>query len=338
MAKNETFCEFAGKITSMVSKATSLGHVFEQDVLVKKLLDAVPDKYFKLVASIEQSVEIDSMMFEDVVGRLKAFEERLRGRERASNSQRQLLFNRSESNYKGKSYDQSGSQGKGWPISQGRGRGRDTGGQARDIEDQHGCENRGGQGRGPSQTVQRRTNDRQRGRKDRSHVQCCRCDEFGHLAYMCPEHMKKKVESNLNKIDVHFVYHKRLSENSFLKGDQKTVFLNEDGVIPKRFETKPMEKEGKVKFGDESCIDIQGKGSVLVEWKTGEQRLLTDVYYIPFLQCNIISGQATKGGCDIHMKHDFLTVKDDTCKLLMKVTRTKNLLYNIGLMITSLGK
>ncbi|XP_076943170.1 uncharacterized protein LOC143613315 [Bidens hawaiensis] len=51
MTENETVDEFAGKITGMVSKATGLGHVFEQDVLVKKLLDAVPDKYFNLVAS-----------------------------------------------------------------------------------------------------------------------------------------------------------------------------------------------------------------------------------------------------------------------------------------------
>ena len=83
MAEDETVDEFVGKITGMVSKATGLGHVFEQDVLVKKLLDAVPDKYFNLVASIEQTVDLDSMRFEAAVGRLKAFEERLRGRERA---------------------------------------------------------------------------------------------------------------------------------------------------------------------------------------------------------------------------------------------------------------
>ncbi|XP_076944583.1 uncharacterized protein LOC143615310 [Bidens hawaiensis] len=79
MDENETVDEFARKITSMVSKATSLGHVFEQDVLVKKLLDAIPDKYFQLVASIEQSVVLDSLMFEDAIGRLKAFEERYEG-------------------------------------------------------------------------------------------------------------------------------------------------------------------------------------------------------------------------------------------------------------------
>ncbi|XP_076940891.1 uncharacterized protein LOC143610241 [Bidens hawaiensis] len=167
-----------------------LGHVFKQDVLVKKLLDAVPKKYFQLVASIVQSVDLDSLMFEDAIGRLKAFEECLRGRERASNS-----------------------QGKGWPSSQGRGRGRETGGQDRDDEDQDGCKNRDGQDRGSRQSGQRRTNDRQRGRKDRSQVQCYRCDEFGHFAALCPER------------------------------DQKTVLLNEDSVIPKRFKTEPMEKD-----------------------------------------------------------------------------------------------
>ncbi|XP_076944787.1 uncharacterized protein LOC143615570 [Bidens hawaiensis] len=218
MAENETVDEVAGKITSMVPKATSLSHVFEQDVLVKKLLDAVPDKYFQLVASIKKSIDLDSLMFEDAIGRLKAFEERLRGRERASNSQGQLFFNRSEGSYKGKSYDQSGSRGKGWPSSQGRGRGCETGGQDRDDEDQDGCENRGGQDRGSSHKGQRRTNDRQRGRKDRSQVQCYRCDEFGHFAAMCPESMKKKEESNLNKVD-------NFDTSLFMiKGDQRQFY------------------------------------------------------------------------------------------------------------------
>ncbi|KAJ0751979.1 putative retrotransposon gag domain-containing protein [Helianthus annuus] len=95
---------------------------------------------------------------------------------------------------------------------------------------------------------------------------------------------------------------------------------------------------GKVKFGDGSCIDIRGKESVLLEGKTGEKRLLTDVYYIPSLQSNILSlGQATEGGCDIHMKRDLLTIHDDTGKLMMKVTRTKNRLYKINLKIASSG-
>ena len=56
--------------------------------------------------------------------------------------------------------------------------------------------------------------------------------EFGHFASSCPERMKKKEEFNLNKID-----------NFDPSFDKKTVFLNEDGVIPKRFEPEPMEKD-----------------------------------------------------------------------------------------------
>ncbi|XP_076951387.1 uncharacterized protein LOC143624711 [Bidens hawaiensis] len=168
MAENETVDQFAGKIIGMVSKATSLGHEFEQDVLVKKLLDAVPEKYFNLVASIEQTVDLDSMRFEDAVGRLKTFEESLRGRERASESQSQLLFNRLEGSNKGKSYDRSSNRGRGGSSSSERGRGRDTGGQG---------------------TYQ--TEGRVRERKDRSQIKCFRRDEMGHFASSCLERRRE---------------------------------------------------------------------------------------------------------------------------------------------------
>ncbi|KAJ0537515.1 putative RNA-directed DNA polymerase [Helianthus annuus] len=231
--------------------------------------------------------------------------------------------------------------------------------QDRDDEDQDGSQSRDGQDHGSKQTSQRRTNDRQTGRKDRSQVQCYRCDKFGHFASGCPDRMKKQDEANLIKSD-------DFDPSLFMmRCDQETVFLNEEWVIPKRFETKPMEKDtwylnngasnhmtgnrayffelnervtGKVKFGDGSCIDIRGKGSVLLEGKTGKKRLLTDVYCIPSLQSNIISlGQATEGGCDIHMKRDLLTIHDDTGKLMMKVTRTENRLYKINLKVASPG-
>ena len=50
---------------------------------------------------------------------------------------------------------------------------------------------------------------------------------------------------------------------------------------------------GKLKFGDGSCVDIGGKGSIIFEGKNGEQTLLPDIYFIPDLRSNILSlGQA----------------------------------------------
>lgn len=106
---------------------------------------------------------------------------------------------------------------------------------------------------------------------------------------------------------------------------QETIYLNESKVIPSDVDSKgddiwfldngasnhmtgklalfsELNKgvNGKVKFGDDSYVDICGKGSIVFEGKTGEQRVLTDVYYIPSLKANIISlSQASESGCDI---------------------------------------
>jgi hypothetical protein len=70
----------------------------------------------------------------------------------------------------------------------------------------------------------------------------------------------------------------------------------------------------------------------LPKGKTGEQRLLTNVYYIPSLRSNITSlGQASKCGSDIRIKDDYFSMHDSQGKLLMKVKRTLNRPYKIKL-------
>ncbi|GKA50389.1 uncharacterized mitochondrial protein-like protein [Tanacetum coccineum] len=60
---------------------------------------------------------------------------------------------------------------------------------------------------------------------------------------------------------------------------------------------------GRVRFGDGSCVSIKGKGSILLQGKNGEQRLLKNVYYILALRSNVISlGQATISGYDISIQ------------------------------------
>lgn len=106
----------------------------------------------------------------------------------------------------------------------------------------------------------------------------------------------------------------------------EVVYLNERNVIPKQLFTTTGDNlwyldngasnhmtgnleyftkidksiTGKVRFGDDSRINIKGKGSILFNTSSGERKILTDVYYIPDLQSNIISlGQATESGCEV---------------------------------------
>ncbi|XP_023763587.1 uncharacterized protein LOC111912075 [Lactuca sativa] len=66
------------KISGISSSYVSLGENLANGVLVRKLLDSVPDKYLQLVASIEQYADVDDMPFEEAIGRLKAYESRLK--------------------------------------------------------------------------------------------------------------------------------------------------------------------------------------------------------------------------------------------------------------------
>ncbi|GJT98735.1 putative RNA-directed DNA polymerase [Tanacetum coccineum] len=89
---------------------------------------------------------------------------------------------------------------------------------------------------------------------------------------------------------------------------------------------------GYVKFGNESKVRIEGKGSIVFQCKNGELRKLDEVYYIPDLFSNIISlGQLAEGGDEIKIKDPFLWVHDTTGNLLVKVQRSPNRLYKIEL-------
>ncbi|BAF25780.1 Os09g0551200 [Oryza sativa Japonica Group] len=90
MKKTETIDEFAGKISGLANAMSGLGATMTDDELVKKLLDSVPEKFLHIIAAIEQFCDLDTMPFEEAIGRLKAFEERIR--KHSDNDGEQLLL------------------------------------------------------------------------------------------------------------------------------------------------------------------------------------------------------------------------------------------------------
>ncbi|GJY49669.1 zinc finger, CCHC-type containing protein [Tanacetum coccineum] len=91
---------------------------------------------------------------------------------------------------------------------------------------------------------------------------------------------------------------------------------------------------GRVRFGDGSYVQIKGRGSILLGCRNQEQKIVSNVYYIPNLKSNILSlGQLTEIGCKVIMDGNKLTLYDKSKKLLMKVERSKNRLYSIRLQI-----
>lgn len=68
---------------------------------------------------------------------------------------------------------------------------------------------------------------------------------------------------------------------------------------------------GRVRFGDGSTDNIEGKGSITLQCKNGEERVLKDVYYIPTLCNNIISlGQISEEGHKVMIDGEMLWIYD----------------------------
>lgn len=69
---------FVGKLSEISTKTASLGEIMEDPQLVKKFLKSLPRrKYIHMVASLEQMLDLNTCSFEDIVGRLKDYEERI---------------------------------------------------------------------------------------------------------------------------------------------------------------------------------------------------------------------------------------------------------------------
>ena len=95
MVDGEKLDVFVGKISGMAARYAGLGATLGDAAMVKKLLDSVPDQLYTAVAGIEQFCDVNTITFDEALGRLKAFEERTERRKQRNGGDRgdgQLLL------------------------------------------------------------------------------------------------------------------------------------------------------------------------------------------------------------------------------------------------------
>ncbi|GKD60519.1 zinc finger, CCHC-type containing protein [Tanacetum coccineum] len=184
MKEDETIDTFTAKLTTIVNKAASLGNTMDDETLVRKLLNAVPDRFLQIVASIEQYSDLDTMSLDEAIGRLETFKERLKYKnERLVNTQEGLLFTRHED--QGQQFRRHGHGG----FNQSRGQEN-----IRFRSEKKNWES--------SQNNFKKETDSNSNKftHDKIKVLCFRCKEYGHFANKCPS--KKEEQSNLIEEDL----------------------------------------------------------------------------------------------------------------------------------------
>ncbi|GJV39898.1 zinc finger, CCHC-type containing protein [Tanacetum coccineum] len=328
------------KLNNIVTKASGLGSTFDQQTLVRKLLSSVPKRFIQIVAAIEQFTDLEETTLDETIGRLKTFEERINlFNGNPSDNQDKLLF---------ANHDNSSNHDKGFRNS-----GQEKFRSSQDNK-HDGKSKQFNNDRKPSHKFKK--NNFQKGTKDSSKVKCYNCNKFGHVRRNCKQKDRGQEQSNLVQEDVEptllmavqgkvdkgeeiFLNEKEIKPKKYISTDESLWYLDNGASnhmtgIRTHFKEIDRKISGRIRFGDGSYVEIKGRGSILLECKNKEQRVIPNVYYIPNLKSNILSlGQLTENGCKIIMQNNILLLYGQDQKLLMRVERSRNRLYKINLKI-----
>ncbi|CAL1392261.1 unnamed protein product [Linum trigynum] len=338
MDDSEEIGEFATKLISLVSEIRTMGGELKDAQVVERFFSAVPDRFSSIISTIEQWGDVEAMSVSEAVGRLKAFDRSTRTR-------------RSERNEDGNDQLMMVTRGQIKNMIQ---KGRIIG---------EGSSERSHASR-QDDDVERRNSDVKKEKKhrkfDKSKIKCFNCNVMGHFASECRKPKRERANLVLEEdddVDEPALLMMESCEIATLGVASKgEVYLSEERVLPKLIGSQThswyldsgasnhmtgiVEKfveldesiQGKVKFGDGSSVEICGRGSVLLQCGTGEQKVLTNVYYIPQLKNNIISmGQLDENGCKIVIEDGVMCVLDRQRKMLAKVKRARNRLYILSI-------
>ncbi|XP_023738658.1 uncharacterized protein LOC111886632 [Lactuca sativa] len=190
MAEKESIDSFAGKLSEIASQSASLGETIKESKMVKKLLKSAPRKFLHIVASLEQVLDLKTIGFEDIVGRLKAYEERVKEADESSEGSKALFVDGGNQSWrrKGKVINQgTGTTGNNIHGSSGSG----SGSCGSNMSSGSGSKAKQAQRQSNSSRSNSKPNfnfdPNSKPKKDRSKIICYRCDKPGHFASQCSD-------------------------------------------------------------------------------------------------------------------------------------------------------
>nr|GEZ94468.1 zinc finger, CCHC-type [Tanacetum cinerariifolium] len=172
----------------------------EDETLVGKLLNVVPDRYLQIVASIEQYSDLSEMTLEEAIGRLKTYEERIKYKKgKQVDNHEKLMFTRHENKRK---------------YFRGRGREKHKFSQRRNHENFK-------EERKDEETSHRsyNKNNFKKSNYDTSKLQCYKCKKIGLVApkYNGASNHMTRIREHFKELDEKVSGKVRFEDGSYIK-------------------------------------------------------------------------------------------------------------------------
>nr|GEU34834.1 hypothetical protein [Tanacetum cinerariifolium] len=96
MKEDKLIDSFTRKLMSIITKAATCGLMFDEYTKVQKVLNAVPDKFLPVVAIIEMIVDFKTVKLEEIIKKLKTYEERIKFRKESQEDNRRWNGDKSQ--------------------------------------------------------------------------------------------------------------------------------------------------------------------------------------------------------------------------------------------------
>jgi hypothetical protein len=292
----ESVEDFGMRITNLVGNLRALGEIVEDVRVVKKFLCMVPARFTQVVVTIEMFCDLKQLSVDELVGRLRAAEDRFDDKiEHLVDKTGCLLLaevqwlEKHKHRLRGSHHDGGGNSGVSFPKTK--------------MSSRHEGSNSG------QVKLTYEGTPRRKGR-------CRNCGIYGHWAEDCkrPKKGRKKevpaLEANvavggadhpgalmLATCDVVHRHdqHVHLSQGTTPISMSDDMWVLDTGASNHMTGSRSTltqigsNVQGTVRLGDGSRVKIQGMGSVVMQDQSRGHKVLTDMYYIPEMKCNIVS-------------------------------------------------
>ncbi|KAL0558913.1 hypothetical protein IC582_003500 [Cucumis melo] len=306
MKNGESIADFLSRATTIISQMQTYGETITDQTIVEKVLRSLTPKFDHVVAAIEESKDLSTFTFIELMGSLQAHESRI-NISMEKNKEKAFKVKDVVPKYNDSDCVMTQGQGSGGYRSRGRGTGK-------------GC----------NQNEEQRQFGVQSSNK--ANIQCYHCKKFGHVKADC---WYKNQRAN-------FTEQNEASENNGkgenklfminIPSDQKTteVWFIDSGHLNHMTGLKPVFKELnegeklKVELGNSKELQVEGKRMMGIETHNGN-RILTNVQYVPDIGYNLLSvGQLMESGHSILFDDGACLIKNkQTGRVLAKVKMTQ---------------